>query len=140
MGGLMGRLLGTAAELAFEQEIELMLGEPPNWYEEDSAFSSEEADRRAAYEAHRDRLGGWLGGFAGNRSWSFWRYESDLSEAPKGEEGILWLAGHGYLEPKELSEIAQTSADAKARIGTIAELSADVKTAALYGRVTKALP
>ena len=65
---------------------------------------------------------------------------TDLPERPEGDERLLWLAEHGHLEPAELAKIARTSADAKARIGTIAEVSADVKTAALYGRVTKALP
>lgn len=111
----------------------------PGWYAESSAFASE-ADRRAAYEAHRDRLGGWLGGWAGNRSWAFWNLDTDLPERPEGDELLLWLAEHGHLESAELAKIAQISADAKARIGTTAEVSADVKTAALDERVTKALP
>jgi hypothetical protein len=39
----------------------------------------------------------------------------------------------------ELAGIAQISEDAKARIGTTAEVSADRKTATLHERVTKAL-
>jgi hypothetical protein len=139
-GELMGRVVGNAAdrELEFEEELELMCGAPPRWYDGESAFA-DEAERRAAYEGHRDRLGGWLGGFAGNRSVAFWRYDSDLDEEPEGDDRLLWLAAHGCLEPGELSEIAKTSEDAKDRIGTTAEVIYDVKTATLHERVTKAL-
>ena len=136
----MGRVVGTAAEreLDFEEELELMIGDPPNWCEGDSVFASE-AERRAAYEGHRDQLGTWLGGFAGNRSSSFWEYDSDLAERPEGDDRLLYLAEHGHLEPLELSEIAQTSKNARARIGTNAETRFDPETATLYSRVCEAL-
>ena len=93
-------------------------------------FASE-AERRAAYEGHRDQLGTWLGGFAGNRSSSFWEYDSDLAERPEGDDRLLYLAEHGHLEPLELSEIAQTSKNARARIGTNGETRFDAETATL---------
>lgn len=138
----MTRLVADASvrALEFEEEIELIVGSPPRWCKGASVFISE-AERREAYEGHRGVLGGWLGGHAGNRSQSFWQYDTDLPEEPKGDERLLWLAEHGHLlDPAELSEIAQTSKAAQDRIGTAAETSFDPKTATLYDRVCEALP
>lgn len=136
----MGRSVGTAAEraLELEEELELTLGEPPGWFEGESAFPSE-ADRRAAYEAHRDKLGGWGGRIPGHRCRGFWEYETDLPEPLEGEEALFYLAEHGLLDRGELDMVATTSANAKARIGTVAEVDADAQTATLSERVTKAL-
>ena len=136
----MGRVVGTAAEreLDFEEELELMIGDPPNWCEGDSVFASE-AERRAAYEGHRDQLGTWLGGFAGNRSSSFWEYDSDLAEARGRRPAAVcspstatWSRSSYPRSPRRPRTRGLGSARTPRRAST-------PKTATLYSRVCEAL-
>ena len=137
----MTRLRGAAARpLEFAEMIELRLGEPPRWHEGESCFDSEE-DRRAAWEAHRERLKSrGQATIPGHRCWGWWRYEAEAEKPESCEEQILYVARRGDLEPRELAALEQESARAEARIASGHAVASDPEAAAFYGRVREALP
>ena len=134
----MTRLVGAAARpLQFEEMIELTLGEPPNWYEGESCFADEE-DRRAAWQAHRDRLSRDSAKIPGQRCWGWWRYEAKTERPADKREALLFVARRADLGPRELAALEQDLAEAEARIGTRSDVEMDRETAAFYRRVLEA--
>lgn len=86
-----------------------------------SLFRSE-ADRRAAWEAHAERLTD-DDAEPGQRPWAFWRYEikrEDLAGAPdkRDPERTAILAAGGYLTAEEIAALRRRAAEAEARLDT----------------------
>jgi hypothetical protein len=65
-----------------------------------SAFATD-ADREAAWLAHRDELEADLND--GSRPWAWWRYESGRPDPE--HPSMTWLAEHGHLTPAEEGNI-----------------------------------
>jgi hypothetical protein len=79
----MTRLVGAAArELEIEEMFELTSGEPPRWCQGKSCFA-DEAERAAAWRAHReDLISRGPRAIPGQRCWGWWRYEAK-TEPPR---------------------------------------------------------
>jgi hypothetical protein len=114
--------------------IELTLGFTPRWYEGETCFASE-ADRAAAWQAHRERLSRGKASNPGRRCWGWWRYEAEVARPADQREALLFVARRGDLDAREIAALKQRLADAEARIGTNADFGTASEAAAFYRRV-----